>query len=243
MILYITLLILSFLLFKFVWRPWQKKKWYADNFRKKGYRVLDVPFRPFGAPLLDYYNFSNEGDDALGLIKERYPHHDVVLFNILHLNSIEFVHPDLVQEFFSVEKSKLFTKTEEELSNARRGLGNGLILSEGNAWKMKRKVLQEVFHFDFIKSLAPKIESTCEKVLNKMENNSCQNVVEYDIHDFAIEFAGNAVMICFFGQDLKEEKIENLSIFCFMRSLMKDLVEQTVDPFYGIFGVRFGLFF
>lgn len=87
------------------------------------------------------------------------------LFNKLY---IELLHPDLVQEFFSAEKVKYQTKTEFEKGTTGRILGDGLVYSEGNVWKMKKKVLTEVFSFDFLKSESTKIASLSEKVLNKM---------------------------------------------------------------------------
>ena len=89
--------------------------------------------------------------------KEKYPHYDVVLMNLFNSIFIDLVNPDLHQELFANERLNLYTKNEYEIANARRMLGNGLFLSEGKSWKMKRKVIQEIFNFNFIKSFAPKI--------------------------------------------------------------------------------------
>ena len=59
-----------------------------------------------------------------------------------------------------------------ENANVRRGLGNGLLLSEGNSWKMKKKVLQEVFNFNFIKGQSLKMAELTDNVLDKMEESS-----------------------------------------------------------------------
>ena len=62
-----------------------------------------------------------------------------------------------------------YTKTDLERETVKRGLGEGLVLSEGDIWKMKRKVLTKVFNFDFTKKLAPKISNIAEYALNKVE--------------------------------------------------------------------------
>ena len=35
-------------------------------------------------------------------------------------------------------------------------IGTGLLLSEGEAWKRKRSILNKMFNFNYVKSLAPK---------------------------------------------------------------------------------------
>ena len=121
---------------------------------------------------LDYYNMSKDTDDAMGRIKETYPHYDVVLFNMFNTIAIEFVNPELHQEFLSAEKMSNYSKTDMEFDNLRRILGDGILTSEGNVWKMKRKVLQEIFNFNFIKGLAPSIANLADKALDKMEGES-----------------------------------------------------------------------
>ena len=51
----------------------------------------------------------------------------------------------------------------------KRFMGEGLIFSESKVWKMKRTVLNKVFNFDLIKSLASKIEVLCDSVLDNLE--------------------------------------------------------------------------
>ena len=142
MIFYIILLIVAFIAFKLIWQPWRLYKWYADNFKKQGYKVLEVPFRPFGVPMLEYYNMSKDVDDAFALIKEQYPNYDVVLMNMFNTIILDFANPDIHQEFLSAEKMPNYSKTEIEIGNFKRMIGNGLASSEGNVWKMKKKVLQ-----------------------------------------------------------------------------------------------------
>ena len=76
-------------------------------------------------------------------------------------------------------------------------------MSEGKLWKMKRKVLNAVFNFDFIKSQIPKIITICDNVLEKIEAGSGEDEIECDVNEFTSEMAGNVIFDCFFGASLK----------------------------------------
>ena len=38
-----------------------------------------------------------------------------------------------------------------------RGFGNGMIISEGEEWWKRRKILNKIFNFEFLKSMTPEI--------------------------------------------------------------------------------------
>ena len=54
------------------------------------------------------------------------------------------------------------------LSPLRRVLGNGLVFSEGQAWKHKRKILNKVFNFNFVKSLCERISTICDESIEEV---------------------------------------------------------------------------
>ena len=80
-----------------------------------------------------------------------------MVLNVYNQVEVALIHPDLLQEFFSADKLSFYAKMKFFKDILKRGTGEGLLFSEGDQWKMKRKVLTEVFNFEFIKSLAPKI--------------------------------------------------------------------------------------
>jgi cytochrome P450 len=51
-------------------------------------------------------------------------------------------------------------------------LGDTMIMNEGDVWKSKRKLLSEIFNFDFIKRNVPKMKEICHEMLEKMEKDS-----------------------------------------------------------------------
>ena len=85
--------------------------------------------------------------------------------NFMHQVYVELIHPDLQQSLFSSESLANFRKDEEEIGNISRGIGVGLVASEGKEWKMKRKVLTEVFNFNFLKGLTPKIAELADNAI------------------------------------------------------------------------------
>ena len=95
---------------KFVWFPWRQQKWYVRQFEKAGYRVLEIPFRPFATGMEIKLDVSGKVEDALKFVKDRYPHHDVVIMNLVHRICIEFLSPDFIQEFHSADSQLKYEK-------------------------------------------------------------------------------------------------------------------------------------
>ena len=185
------------LAYKCYWQPKKLHKWYVENFRKQGYRVLEVPFRPFAITFLDNYDFTENTTDGFKAVKEKYPGHDVVVMNILSRISIDLMHPDLVQKFLSVENFQSYQKDPLDIEFMKRSIGEGLLLSEGKKWKMKRKVLNAVFNFDFVKSLTFRIANICDSTLDLFEKE-CQNG-EYSLSDYTSRLTSNMTFDCFFS--------------------------------------------
>ena len=67
--------------------------------------------------------------------------------NAFNRIEVDLIHPDLLQEFFSADKLPYYAKVQLTKDLLKRGAGEGLVFSEGDQWKMKRKVLTEVFNF------------------------------------------------------------------------------------------------
>ena len=101
----------------------------------------------------------------------------------------------------------------------KRGLGEGLVLSEGKAWKMKRRVLNTVFNFDFIKSLTLRIAEICDSSLDDFERN-CEDG-KYSLSDYTSGLTSKVMLDCFFSSKFENEKIQGISLPIFVQKLMK----------------------
>lgn len=74
--------------------------------------------------------------------------------------------------FFSKDAYLQEPKATELIGSVVRGLGKGLVFSEGQTWKKKRRVLNKLFTFDLIKQLCFSIEEICDKALTKSERTA-----------------------------------------------------------------------
>ena len=95
MIIYIILLLIlvAWLFLVIYWLPLKRLKWQAENFRKQGYRVLEVPFHPFKMSTLNFYGYKNDTQDSLWKIKKTYPDYDAVVMNIYRSTFVDLLHP------------------------------------------------------------------------------------------------------------------------------------------------------
>ena len=51
----------------------------------------------------------------------------------------------------------------------KRVVGNGLVFAEGDLWKQKRKIISQVFNYEFIKKKIDEIAKTCDRAIEKNE--------------------------------------------------------------------------
>ena len=103
---------------------------------------------------MKYYDYSQDAKDGLYRFKKDLPSYDVVIWNIIDNLLIEFIHPDLQQEFFSPDRMEFYEKRPLDKGGLSKAMGYGLLISDGNSWKKKRKVITEVFNFTFISNLS-----------------------------------------------------------------------------------------
>ena len=237
--LFLILILIAFLAFKFIWKPYQTYKWYASNFRKQGYKVLEIPFNPFGNGYFKVYDFSPNTEDAMKYVKETYPDYDVAVLNVLNKVVVFIMNPDLQQQFFAADKLPLYEKSRLRKEGFVWLGGTGLIMSQGKQWKMKRKVLNAVFNFDFIKSQIPKVIKICDSVLDKVEANCEGGEIEYNVDEFTSELAGNVMFECFFGSSFAEDKIGGMSPSLFIKKFLDDMFLMTFEMPFFIFGAKF----
>lgn len=71
---------------------------------------------------------------------------------------LDFSHPDFVKDFYSNEHLYTYPKIKMFTDPIVRAMGRGIPFSEGDEWKRKRKIINAVFNFDFVKSMTYKIE-------------------------------------------------------------------------------------
>lgn len=105
-----------------------------------------------------YYRFKGEN--------QRY---DVTIYNIFNWPAIDIGRPELLKEFYQPANAHYYEKVKSFVSNLKRIIGGGILLSEGEIWKDKRKVMNKIFNYDFITDNIPKIERIIDQALDKLE--------------------------------------------------------------------------
>ena len=148
--------LLSFLFYYFYLKPMSIRKQYLKNLRALNYRVFELPFKPFGAPVYEVMQrYEKEKKDALYGNKYVYQGYDVVLTNILNYPQLLFLNPKLARQVVSVEKVNNCLKVSSPLQLLIYSMGQGLVFLEGDRWKNRRKILSNAFNFEFLQQLVP----------------------------------------------------------------------------------------
>lgn len=73
--------------------------------------------------------------------------HDVILTNLLYYPELVFANPNLVNELLNPEKLSILPKAKFGFELLNFIVGQGLINTEGEKWKVKRKIMSKVFNF------------------------------------------------------------------------------------------------
>lgn len=99
------------------------------------------------------------------MYKVELPKYDVSLGNNGGKHEIDIVNPKLIKEFLNSDNLINFHKVKMYQRVLSRVMGNGLVLSEGENWKKKRRIISNIFNYDFVAQLSPRIAEIYEEVL------------------------------------------------------------------------------
>ena len=97
--------------------------------------------------------------DFLKHTKEVVSDYDIAISNIGTKVQLLLINPKLHQAFFELEQDEHYGKVEVIIRALKRVVSDGLGFSEGEATKMKRRVISKMLNFHYIKSLVPKMEA------------------------------------------------------------------------------------
>jgi hypothetical protein len=148
-------------------KPYQDFRFYK-NIITKSYKTLVHPFSisgigAFGIGVQDYIKHG----DSHYTIKTLYPSYQISLTNFSGMTYIDLIDPELIKEFYEkqMEGYYIASLSSPTVSSLKSLLGKGLLFSEGEEWKMKRKIMSHVFNYDFIKSKISLISKICQEKL------------------------------------------------------------------------------
>ena len=184
----------------------QTMEYYRREFEKAGYRVKFIPFRlyslgVFGQMIED----QNKHKNPTYTLENHSQEFDVVVCSTFNFPVIELYNVNLIQAFYA-NGSNNYVKFEPLVGNLRRVVGSGLAFSEGDDWKKKRRIVCNVFHFDFLNSLVPKMNEVVDYTFQELDNS--QPSVDKkpgELVTFYHSIVGNILMRFFFGGDNVKE--------------------------------------
>ena len=110
-ILSVTIFSLAWFLYKWVIRPMKQKRHYAKLFRDKGFKVLELPFKPLGAPYFEMITKAfKENKDSFYHNKHHFHEYDLIVTNVLQHPELIVLKFDIVKELISPEKLTVLHK-------------------------------------------------------------------------------------------------------------------------------------
>jgi cytochrome P450 len=163
------------------------------------------------------------------------PQYDVAVGSCAMQPFIQLINLDLIQAYFNTN-SYSYNKFEPIIANLRRVVGSGIAFSEGNEWKKKRKVISNVFHFEFLHSLIPEMRKTLDEYFEEFDEKKEKKVVLLDMFQYLL---ATFMIKFFFGTELKGRTLDGVTIPKFITQLMFDVNEQGFEPVALALGPKF----
>jgi cytochrome P450 len=160
--------------------------------RQKSQRKL--PPGPPGWPILGNIPFPG-ADWLAGFERAARNFGDVVYFQFIHVPMILLVHPDAIESVLLTNPANFF-KSRDYRALAKV-LGNGLLTSEGEAWRAQRKMLQPAFRRENILSYAPVMMDCAERMLARWSDGESRDLHQ-EMMTLTLDIVGRAL----FGTDV-----------------------------------------
>jgi cytochrome P450 len=211
---------------------WVKPWLWSLYYKRQGLYSLYYPISGIG----HQFDIDTEKHDdsyyTLRRIMKQNPKLKGLITNTVGHPTIALTDPKLIKEFFT--KEHIYAKPDECLGFTKDFLQNGLAFAHGNDWKDQRKLLTQIFHYDFLKQNTPLIHEVACKHLEKLSKQADLNNVV--LRDTTYNIAGEVIGRLFFGKDLSALTYEGKDATRTIGDLMKDIYVLLFHPLTAIFG-------
>jgi cytochrome P450 len=223
--------------YKFVLTPYLKLLRMRRELKGK-YSAYEHPFRPFGISFIQRLleDFKQYGDN-FRTRKHEFSKKDVVLATLRDRVMITLVNDKLVHKFIERHKEGCYAKVDSGINfhSLKNFLGDGLLLSEGEEWRYKRRVMGSLFSFEFVRSKLQMVLSIAQGECRQALLNSQEGVVELEVDKLFQNIFGTVVIRCFFG-DIELQLIEGKRIFEFLNDLIMKIANRNMRVSSFVFG-------
>jgi len=169
------------------------------------------------------------------ILQEENPNVRAFASNLGSKGTLALVEPGLIKEFL-LKQDGNYVKAESYMDLYKCLVGTGLVTSEGETWKKHRKIVSNVFHFDFIKEAVPSIIETTREFFDKLKTKDLNNV---DIMKEFEKIAGEIVGKVFFGQQFSKYSLHGQPFIEYIYKVGMPLVEESLGIYNNLFGAWF----
>ncbi|CAH0714213.1 unnamed protein product, partial [Brenthis ino] len=125
---------------------------------------------------------------------------DIVGVGAFHVTSIHIYHPDDIEFILSSPK---FNSKQAPYNFLHRWLGEGLLVSNGNKWQHRRKLLTQAFHFNILKKYSQTFMEDTEELLQNIEKHP--NKEDWDIVELIAKNSLRTICKTAMGTSMNED--------------------------------------
>jgi cytochrome P450 len=152
--------------------------------------------------------------------------------NLSHLPMVSLYDQELIRDFFT--KPEMYQKSKFVLSAVMKVAGEGLFMADGEKWKKHRKIISQVFHYEFLKLWVPTIVNTTRRIFDELEKPT--NLSNIQITDEYQKISGEVVGRIFFGNNLNDYKFEGKFLTLALAELINESVILGRNPLKMLLG-------
>ncbi|KAJ3656432.1 hypothetical protein Zmor_015512 [Zophobas morio] len=129
---------------------------------------------------------------------------------------------------FMLSNNNLIKKSEN-YKFLKKWLGNGLLVSDGDYWKRRRKILTAAFHFEILKKFVEVFESAGDVLIEKLQEYDEDTSV--DLHTLTTLYALDVICETAMGTKINAQSGHNIAYVQSVRNMCKTVIERAFSPF------------
>jgi cytochrome P450 len=159
--------LICYLAYSLYFLPKAEMQRVAKMLRDMGYKVNLYPYSLLKIQFVEEEKImlATKGDVKYKL-KHDYIGTDFSISNLFNSIIIVVTNPEIMKELFTPDKVDIHHKLGVFFRGMTTLIGEGLIFSEGDGWKRKRKITSKLFTFDILLHNIDKISQICDRVLD-----------------------------------------------------------------------------
>ncbi|HEY8186582.1 MAG TPA: cytochrome P450 [Pyrinomonadaceae bacterium] len=135
--------------------------------------------------------------DTFGFIERCRDYGDVVSMRFLYVTAYFLYHPDDIEYVVSTNAKNFIKSRNQRSALFQRLVGNGLLTSEGEAWKRQRRLAQPAFHRHRINAYAETMVDYAQRTISTWQDGEVR-----DIHRYMMRLTLEIVVKTLFNADV-----------------------------------------